>query len=148
MPGPDVGLPDEVASNAEAAIHNCKLVDPGLTLDFSRASLLSVEAVLAKFAGWLEGDPGNEIVDSLVRTMGCYVLEVARREFGGNYRWFEERGQPVLVCGDDETHVALIAMDKVRGRVGGDEGDNIPFFYEGFAEAAASPVPGRTVLYV
>lgn len=47
-----------------------------------------------------------------------------------------------------EWTVAIIAWDKVRGRVGGDEGDNIPFFYPGFADRARKAKPGDDALYV
>jgi hypothetical protein len=42
----------------------------------------------------------------------------------------------------------MMALEKVRGRVGGDEADNIPFFYAGFAERARKAVPGDDALYL
>ena len=54
----------------------------------------------------------------------------------------------MLVVGEPKFHVALMAFDKVRGRLAGDKGDNIPFFYEGFAARVKSAVPGTKVLYV
>src|SRR5574340_168533 len=79
---------------------------------------------------------------------GCSVLEVARRNHGGRYLWLEERDQPILVWGEPEYHVAMIAWDKVRGRLSGDEADSILFFYEGFAERIKNPVAGKRVVYV
>lgn len=54
----------------------------------------------------------------------------------------------MLVVGEPEYHVALLAADKVRGRVLGDEADNIPFFYEGFAARVRSATPGLHIIYV
>jgi hypothetical protein len=73
---------------------------------------------------------------------------VGRREFGGRYLWHDERDQPVLVVGEPNFRVAMIAWDKVRGRVGGDAGENIPFFYAGFAERARQAKAGDDALYV
>jgi hypothetical protein len=54
----------------------------------------------------------------------------------------------VLVVGEPSFHVAMIAWDKVRGRLKGDEADNIPFFYAGFAKCVREAEPGSHVLYV
>lgn len=48
----------------------------------------------------------------------------------GRYSWYDQPDQPVLVVGDPTFRVAILAWDKVRGRLGGDAGDNIPSFYE------------------
>lgn len=44
--------------------------------------------------------------------------------------------------------VALMAGDKVRGRASGDEADDLPFFYAGFAQAADTAKPGTNSLFV
>lgn len=93
-------------------------------------------------------DMPSEQVDGLVQMFGCYVLEVARREFGGRYCRHDDRDQPVLVVGEPAYRVAMITFVKVRGRLSGDEGDNIPFFYQGFAGRARSAEPGTDALYI
>jgi hypothetical protein len=85
---------------------------------------------------------------ALVELLGSYILAVASRAYGGEFRWFDQRDQPVLVVGEPAFHVAIITFDKVRGRLSGDEGDNIPFFYEGFAERVRAAIPGTRALYV
>ena len=62
--------------------------------------------------------------------------------------WHEPHDQPVLVVGEPAFHVALMTWNKVRGRLGGDAADNLPFFYDGFAATARQAVPGRRVIYV
>jgi hypothetical protein len=42
----------------------------------------------------------------------------------------------------------MVTFDKVRGRLSGDLGDNIPFFYEGFSERVRNATPGTSALYV
>jgi len=83
-----------------------------------------------------------------VQQVGCYVLEVARRAYGGTYYWHLEGEQPVLVVGEPDAHVAIMTWSKVVGRLTGDVGDNLPFFFDGFAEKAAAPEPGSSVMFL
>lgn len=76
---------------------------------------------------------------------GCYLLEVGRRQFGGMYRLYEQRGWPVLVLGEPEFSAAFLAHDKIDGRLSGDEMDNLPFFYGALRRAVDAR---RSVLYV
>src|SRR5262245_6906641 len=116
-------------------------------LDYSEASLALVEEMLAEAAGFAAEMTADQ-PDLLAQDFGCYLLEVGRRAFGGRSCWFDRRDQPVLVVGEPTCRVALLAWDKVRGRLSGDEGDNIPFFFAGFAERARRAEPGSDVLFV
>jgi hypothetical protein len=116
-------------------------------LDYSERSLVAVEKVLGELAA-ARGELTDDQLDGVVQDFGCYVLEVGRREFGGRYAWFDRRAQPVLVVGEPAFRVAMITWDKVRGRLTGDEADNIPFFYAGFAGRARAATPGDDALYV
>ena len=40
-----------------------------------------------------EMTPGE--ITTLAQNVGCYILEVGRREFGGQYYWFDQRDQLV-----------------------------------------------------
>ncbi len=91
-------------------------------------------------------DMSDGQIEGLTRLLGCYLLEVGRREFGGRYCWHGD--QPVLVVGEPEWRVAMIAFDKIKGRLLGDEADNIPFFYAGFAGRARNAEAGTDALYV
>jgi hypothetical protein len=86
-------------------------------------------------------------IDALVQLLGSYPLEVGRHEFGGRYLWNDERQQPTLVVGEPSCRIAMLTFDKVRGRLSGDEADNILFFYAGFATNARRAEPGTDVLY-
>ncbi|MBN6207464.1 hypothetical protein JYK21_13400 [Ralstonia pickettii] len=116
-------------------------------LDFSEASLQIVEEMLAEAALYRQ-DLEVDVIEGLVTRFGCYILEVGRRQFGGTYSWLEERSQPVLVVREPEAHIALMTWDRVRGRISGDAGDNIPFFFEGFAQRARTAPTGTRALYV
>lgn len=119
----------------------------GVTIDFSETSLSSVEETLEEASGHFTGLNADQAT-KLVQWFGCYILEVGRKQFGGEYLWHTQRDQPVLVVGEPKSHVAMIAWDRVRGRVSGDKGDNIPFFFAGFAERARRAEAGDRALFV
>ncbi|MBV9790965.1 MAG: hypothetical protein JOZ51_22415 [Chloroflexi bacterium] len=140
------GLTQEVARAADQLIATLQERTSG-SLDYSEGSLAVIEELLDEASNFA-GDMSPEQLQGLSQDFGCYILEVARREFGGRYAWFEQRDQPVLVVGEPAFRVALLAWDKVKGRLSGDKADNIPFFYSGFAERARRATPGDDVLYV
>jgi hypothetical protein len=119
----------------------------GCALDFSERSLQMVEEMLAEASDYISEMPQSEI-SSLVQLFGCYVLEVARTTYGGEYTWLDDDRGPVLIVGEPATHIAIATWAKVRGRVSGDPADNIPFFYEGFAEMASALPAGKRTLFV
>ncbi len=119
----------------------------GGQLDYSKKSLEIVEEMLAEAAGYITTkDPAP--IRALVERFGSYILETARAEFGGKYGWYDARNQPVLIVGEPEFRLAIITWDKVRGRLDGKEGHNIPFFYDGFATQVRSADPGTDALYL
>ena len=119
----------------------------GGSLDYSVASLTVIEEILAEASEFYSELPEGQI-RAIVQEVGCYILCVGHRQFGGEYFWHDERAQPVLAVGEPEKHVAMMTWDKVHGRLSGDVGDNIPFFYDGFAERAATAPAGTRALYV
>jgi hypothetical protein len=135
----------EVQRCAENAVSMC--AGRGTPLDYSEASLAVVEETVAECGEWVS-EMTSEQLTILIQDFGCYILEVGRRQFGGVYQWHEDRDQPVLVVDESGSRIAVITWDKVRGRLGGDEGDNLPFFYAGFADRVRQAVPGDDVLYV
>src|SRR5262249_34713370 len=118
-------LERDIARAAAEAVTMCETRDGG-GLDFSEASLTIVEDMLAEVAALTDAMTLDQLT-MLAQDFGCYILEVGRREFGGRYSWFDQRDQPVLVVGEPAFRVALLIWDKVRGRLSGDEADNIPF---------------------
>lgn len=139
-------LEEQVADKAERAVDQLR-DRSGDSLDYSESSLSMVEDILAEVSEYIDLMPEDQI-DVLVHMLGSYILEVGRREFGGKYYWHDGRDQPVLVLGEPDYTIAILTFDKVRGRISGDEADNIPFFYQGFATLARNPEPGSDVLYV
>jgi hypothetical protein len=136
-------LPDEIAKAAERAVGMAADRGGGL-LDYSEASITVVEEIVAEAAGYELSQAERQ---RLAEDFGSYILEVARRTYGGRYLWYQDR-EPVLMVGDEESHVAIATWGKVQGRLSGDEADNIPYFYDGFAERVKAGPPGKRVLYV
>lgn len=136
----------DIANTATKAVEMCASRN-GMKLDYTETSLAVVEDMLAEAAAYSDSMTPDQLT-ILAQDFGCYILEVGRREFGGRYSWFDQRDQPVLVVGEPTFRLALLAWDKVRGRLSGDEGDNIPFFYAGFAARARRAKPGDDALYV
>ena len=137
---------EEVTSAADRAVVSLQ-ARAGGRLDFSISSLAAVDEMLVEVSAYV-ADLDEAVVTGLVQQLGSYVLEVGRRAFGGEYFWHEEGEQPILVVGEPAAHVALMTWSKVVGRLTGDEGDDIVFFFNGFAEKAAAPEPGSNVLFL
>ena len=100
-------------------------------LDYSVKSLELLDILLEEGADFLP----EEEQEGLVQMAGCYLFEVARRGFGGKYYWFSQGEQPVLVTGEPDFEVSILAFDKVKGRLQNGEEDNIPYYFEGYIEA-------------
>jgi hypothetical protein len=139
-------LHDEVLAAAARAVAALQERAAG-RLDGSIASLKAVDEMLVEVSDYV-AELDEAVVTNLVQQLGCYVLEVGRRAFGGRYFWHEEGEQPILVVGEPEAHVALMTWSKVTGRITGDAGDDIVFFFDGFAAKAAQPEPGSNVLFL
>lgn len=141
---PDIA--DEIAREAENAAALCEY-HCAATLDYSEASLTHIEKTLADAEHWRDEFPSDQL-ENVTVGVGCYILEVGRREFGGRYKWHEGLNRPVLVVGEPAFRVVLLPFDKVVGRLHGNEADNIPFFYAGFADRVRQAIPGTDALYV
>ncbi len=135
-----------IAEAAEDAVALCEHLR-GEPLDYSEGSLTIVDAILTEVAGW-ENELTSEELANLGRSVGCYVLEVGRRAFGGRYCWFEQRDAPVLIVGEPAFRVALLTWDQVRERLSGDQASSLLFLYTGFAGRVRRAEPGSDTLYV
>ena len=139
-------IQQEVADAAARAVTSLQ-ARAGGRLDGSIASLQAVDEMLVEVSAYV-AELDEAVVTGLVQQLGCYVLEVARLAFGGEYFWHDEGEQPILVVGEPAAHVAIMTWSRVVGRLTGDAGDDIPFFFNGFAEKAAAPEPGANVMFM
>src|SRR5262245_34062468 len=139
-------LAGQIASAAAKAVEMSEVMSYG-QLDYTEASLAVLEKMAEEVAAY-HGDMTPDQRETAAQDFGCYILEVARLKFVGRFAWFEQRNQPVLVVENPGVRVALMTWDKAGGRLGGDPADNLPFFYEGFAERVRRAEPGTDALYV
>ena len=102
-------------------------------LDFSVESLIAVDDILEEASNFYNEMSEDEKL-KLIRTTGCYIAEVARRNFGGKYYWDRHLEQPIFITGEPEFEVMILPLDKVRGRLENGQEDNIPFYFEGYIE--------------
>ena len=121
---------NDIKANAEALVNQFSSVEG---LDFSVDSLHLLDEVIAEnTAFYKEGD--DETKRIMVMKIGSYVFEVARRNFGGRYFWYDRLSQPILVTGRPEFEMSLLAYEKVKGRFENGAEDNIPFFFGGYVD--------------
>ena len=97
-------------------------------LDYSAGSMHTIDRVLGDFY-----DREVALPEDLHFMASAYVFEVARNQFGGKYKRLEGDNSYVLVIGEPEFAVGVMAMEKVSARVTNGPEDNFPFFYEGIA---------------
>lgn len=100
-------------------------------LDFSVESLVTLDLIIEENTDvYTKSD--SETKRKMIIKIGAYIFEVARRNFGGRYFWYEKLDQPILVTGQPEFEMSFLAYDKVKKRFENGNEDNIPFFFEGY----------------
>ncbi|PUA38173.1 hypothetical protein C8Z91_15715 [Paenibacillus elgii] len=122
-------LEQDIILTAESFTKNFS--DKG-NFDFSVDSLRNVDDILEELGGF---ELDDNILDSVSSMAGCYIFEVARRNYGGKYYWLQEREQPVLVTGEPEFSISIMAFEKVRSRIQNGKEDEIPYYFDGYIRA-------------
>lgn len=122
-------LEQDIITTAESFANN--FFDKG-NFDYSVQSLRKLDDILEELCEYQIDDV---TIDSVSSMAGSYIFEVARRNYGGQYIWVQERDQPVLVTGEPEYSISIFAFDKVRGRIRNGKEDDIPYYFDGYIEA-------------
>ena len=130
---------DAISEAADIAVQQFQ------TLDFSEKSMEEVESILNVGSEMFKEMP-EKVQQEKIEVLGSYILEVARRMFGGELAWHEGYKQPLLVVQTENSRVALMTWKKVKGRLSGDLADNIPYFFNGFVIAVRADEPGQDIL--
>lgn len=123
---------DEVRADADALVEQFKTY---CNLDYSVSSLHLLDRILDQTADYYNTQMDYETQKRTIKKSASYIFEVAKQNFGGKYLWYEQLNQPVLVTGQPDFDVSLIAYEKVKGRLENGIEDNIPFFFEGYIQA-------------
>ena len=105
-------------------------------MDYSVKSIKSLDDFLDIGSSLYKSDGISEQnIESVVDGAGSYILEIGRRNFGGEYLWYEERNQPILVTGRPDFQIGLLAYEKVRSRIINGSEDDLCFFFQGYIDA-------------
>lgn len=102
-------------------------------LDFSIKSLEVVDELLGEALDFIDA-ADKEHIEITINTAGSYIFEIARRNFGGKYFWYDRLNQPILVTGQPEFEVSICAFDKAKKRMENGSADNIPFYFAGYVD--------------
>jgi len=113
-------------------------------LDFSVKSLAIVDNALEEASDFYD-EMSDEQKQNLISTVGSYIFEVARRNFGGKYFWYDQLNQPILVTGQPDFEASILAFEKVKGRLENGKEDNIPFYFAGYVERVKNKQSGMIV---
>ncbi len=113
-------------------------------LDYSVKSLEVVENALDEASDFYD-EMNDKQKENLIKTVGSYVFEVGRKNFGGKYFWYDKLNQPILVTGQPNFEVSILAFDKVKGRLENGIEDNIPFYFAGYVERVKNKESGMIV---
>jgi hypothetical protein len=70
-----------------------------------------------------------------IQRFGCYFLQIAATSFDGKLLWSQRFDQPVFEWSDGERCVTMLGWRKIEGLLGGDDGDQLMFHWDGVAEA-------------
>ena len=102
-------------------------------LDFSIDSLQALDEIIEENTHFFK-QADDETKRKMIIKIGSYIFEVARQNFGGRYFWYDRLDQPILVTGQPEFEMSLLAYEKVKGRFMNGTEDNIPFFFDGYVQ--------------
>jgi hypothetical protein len=116
-------------------------------LNLSISSLKVVDNILEEVSEFKD-EMNDGQINTVIQTGGAYVFEVARKNFGGKYFWYDHLNQPILVTGQPNFEISLLAFEKVKGRIQNGKEDNIPFFFQGYVERVTHAKPGDKAMIV
>jgi len=134
----------DMTSNAEriSEAYNEML---GGALDYSVSSLKALDELLEQFHE-NQNDIDEEMKSDVIAQAGSYVFEVARRNYGGKYYWYDQMNQPIFVTGQPNFEISIIAFDKVKMRIENGKEDQLPFYFKGYEERVKAGEKGEKAL--
>jgi len=139
-------LDDEVLKCAKRVVQMSR--DRGQeVLDYSDDSMEVVEEMLAEAAAHAQR-MSDAAVARLSQDVGCYILELARRNHGGVFRWDNARNEPAVVVSGPQLSITLFCWDKVRARLRDGAPNNVASFYASYVERVRQAQPGDRVVFL
>lgn len=136
----------KATSNAEKIVRAFNTKYDG-AFDYSIRSLNVLDSLIEDFSDFADLSD-EEIIEDFCVQAGSYILEVARRSYGGIYFWEDNLNQPMLKTGLPEFEVSILAFEKVKNRIINGDEDNIPYFFKGYSECVRKAVKGSVAMFV
>ncbi|WP_204161791.1 hypothetical protein [Dokdonia sp. Dokd-P16] len=136
---------EKSTNNAERLVSSFnERVDDGL--DYSESSLTVLDDEILSLFSENKDDMDSSMLEDIIAQAGSYIFEVARRNYGGKYYWHDQLNQPILVTGQPEFEISILAFEKVKQRIENGTQDNIPFFFIGYSERVKKGKKGDKAL--
>lgn len=136
----------KATTNAEKIVRAFNTKYDG-AFDYSIRSLNVLDSLIEDFSDFADLSD-EEMIDDFCAQAGSYILEVARRNYGGIYFWEDNLRQPMLKTGFPEFEVSILTFEKVKNRIVNGDEDNIPYFFKGYSECIRKAVKGDAVTFV
>ena len=95
-------------------------------LDYSVQSLTELDYLLGELKSWV--DLSDDERNGIITNAASYILWVAKQQYNSIFYWSEKHAQPVLVIGEPDYRIALIAQDKVLNRIEKKDSDIRTFY--------------------
>lgn len=115
--------------------------------DYSIRSLNVLDSLIEDFSDFADFSD-EEIIDDFCAQAGSYILEVARRNYGGVYFWEDKMEQPMLKTGLPDFEISILTFEKVKNRIVNGDEDNIPYFFKGYSDCVRKAEKGSAVTFV
>jgi len=115
------------------------------TLDYTENSVMDIEAILAQFAQDLaSGKPPADEMDEMCKLWGCYLGEVVRRRFGGEWDIETYPGKEFATLTLNVGGNKLFPSMKIHRRLTEGDNDNVWTFYK-MVKTKLESAPGGKV---
>ena len=86
---------EKSTNNAERLISSFnERLDDGL--DYSESSLAVLDDEILSVFSENKDDMDSGMLEDIIAQAGSYIFEVARRNYGGKYYWYDQLNQPIL----------------------------------------------------
>ena len=137
---------NRATANAEKIVRAFNTKYDG-AFDYSIRSLNVLDSLIEDFSDFADLSD-EEIIDDFCSQAGSYILEVARRSYGGVYFWEDNLKQPMLKTGLPEFEISILTFEKVKNRIINGDEDNIPYFFKRYSECVRKAEKGSVVTLV
>ncbi|CAL2102199.1 conserved protein of unknown function [Tenacibaculum sp. 190130A14a] len=99
------------------------------SLDYSVESLLVLDDEILNHLHNNQQVMNEQELTNIIHRIGCYIFEVARRNFGGKYDWHWSLNQPALITGYPSFEITILTFTKVKHRIIYGSKESIPSFF-------------------